>query len=98
MNISIFTWDEFHNDLFSKVKKLIGIFFDFLHCCKKVHDNIIVEIKNLIVIHESWSIKSNSGTVFNFHNSWPLQEVIHDKIILKACFDSSVENIYIQSN
>ena len=29
----------------------------------------------------------------NFHNSWPSQEVIHNKIILTACFDSSVENI-----
>ena len=26
------------------------------------------------------------------------QVVIHDKIILSACFDSSVENICIQSN
>ena len=32
-------------------------------------------------------------TVDNFHNSWPSQEVIHDEIILKLCFNSSVENI-----
>ena len=31
---------------------------------------------------------------------WPsqLQEVIHDKTILKICFDYSIENIFIQSS
>ena len=41
-----------------------------------------------------WQIDSK---VDNFHNSRPSQEVIHNKIILKGCFNSSVENIFIQS-
>ena len=41
-----------------------------------------------------WQVDS---TVDNFHNLWPLQEVVHDKIILRAYFDYSKENIFVQS-
>ena len=74
MNIRIFTWDKFYNDLIFKDKKLIGIFFDFyifsfflwwlfLHCHEKVYDDInsVVQIPNLAVIHKSQSVKLNSG-------------------------------------
>ena len=38
-------------------------------------------------------------TAGNFYNSWLLQEIVHDKtILIKACFHSSMENFFIQSN
>ena len=69
-----------------------------------------VEIKNTLVVVALIFLKHNGmcgqaisssrlrqvdSTVDNFHNSWPSQEVIHDKIILKACFDSSVKNVLV---
>ena len=35
------------------------------------------------------------NAVDNFHNSWPSQEVIHDKAVLKACFDNSMKNMLV---
>ena len=46
----------------------------------------------------SSQLRQVDSIVDNFHNPWPSEEVIHDKTILKACFDSSVENIFFQSN
>ena len=31
--------DKLHNDLISKIQKLICIFIDFFHCREKVQDN-----------------------------------------------------------
>ena len=73
----------------------------------------VVEIKNAVVVVVLIFLKHNGlcgrgisssqlwqvdSTVDDFHILWPSQKVTHDKIILKVCFDSSVENIFIQSN
>ena len=68
----------------------------------------VLEIKNVVLVvliflkHNGlcgWVISSSQlwlvvSTVDNFQNSW----LIHDKIIIKASLDSSVENIFVQSN
>ena len=48
-----------------------------------------------IISAQLWWVDS---TVDNFHNSWPSQELIHDKIILKTYFNSSMENVFMPSN
>ena len=70
----------------------------------------MLEIQNAVVVAVLFFVEHNGlrgqrisssqllqvdSTVDNFHNSWPLQEVIHDKIILKACFGSSVKNMLV---
>ena len=51
MVISIFMWDKLHV-LNLKDIKSIGIFFDFLHRCEKVHDTEIGR-ENSKPCHES---------------------------------------------
>ena len=70
----------------------------------------MLEIKNAVVVVVLIFLKHNGlcgqvissspflqvdSTVDNFHNSWPSQEVIHGEIILKACFESSMENMLV---
>ena len=72
----------------------------------------VLEIKNDVVVvvpiilkHNglcAWAVSSFQlwqvdSRVDNFHNLWPSQVVMHDKIIFKACFDSSAEKCFYSS-
>lgn len=46
MNISVFKRDKLNNDLNFKLWESIGVFFDFLLCREKVHDQIEVSRGN----------------------------------------------------
>ena len=46
----------------------------------------------MISSFQLWQIDS---TVDNFQKLWPFQEVIHDKIMLNACFHSLMKNMLV---
>ena len=43
----------------------------------------------------NWQVDS---TVYDFHNSWYLQEVIHDMIILKGCVHCIFASLFLGLN